>query len=82
MTFSSFESIVSGEDSDINSIEFQSLVLSGRLSTVIVQPQFGGHPVDQPHYGDGGSDTQAPEDASHHPSGLSSWEHEGNEGAL
>lgn len=34
------------------------------------------------HYGGGGGDTQAPEDASHHPSGLSSSDYEGGEGGL
>lgn len=81
VTSLSFESGVSGKDSDNNSIE-QPHVLSGRLSPVIVQLRCDGHPVDQSHYSDGGSDIEAPEDTSHHPSGLSSSEYEGNEGAL
>lgn len=47
-----FKSAVNGKDSDINSIELQPLVLSGRLSPVVEQPHIGGHSIGQSWYGD------------------------------
>lgn len=54
---SNFESGVSGQDFYISNIELQPLILSGRLSPIIVEHQFGDHSVDQSHYNDDGSDT-------------------------